>query len=106
MLHTEFTRRLIKNLRPHHIGGEQIGGELNALEAGAHRFGERAYGERFREARHTFQEDVPAGEERDQQALHHVLLPNDSLADFAQDPLHQSRVLRRGDARGHDWLLL
>ncbi len=37
------------------------------------------------QTRHAFQQNVPSGQQADQHAIYHVLLPNNDLTDFLTD---------------------
>ena len=59
------------------VGGEQIRGELHAPEGQAERVRQGRNEQRLGEAGHADQQGVPAGEQRDQHQIDHLLLPDD-----------------------------
>ena len=69
--------------RTDQVGRQQVGGELNAREIGIDRLGQRGDGQRFGQPRHAFQQDVPVGEQADQQGVDQVILSDNHLAHFA-----------------------
>ena len=75
------------------VGRHQVGGELDPVELPADRPGERLHGQRLGQAGHALDEDVPAGQQRDQQPLEQHVLADDGLLDLVQHLLH--RVGRR-----------
>src|SRR4051794_14799723 len=60
----------------------EVGGELEPFERAAERVGERLHGQRLGEARDAFEQHVPTGQERDEQALEHRLLAHDHPLDL------------------------
>jgi hypothetical protein len=52
------------------------------------------------QAGHALEQDVPAGEKPDQEALHHHLLPDDPFADLLHHGLHGSGIHGPGGQRG------
>ena len=75
------------------VGRDEVGRELDPLELAADRLGQRLDRHRLGQARDAFDEDVAAGEERDDQALQEVILADDDLLHLVQQALH------RGGAR-------
>jgi hypothetical protein len=59
------------------VGREEVRGELDPLEPRVHGACQGGDGERFGQPRHPLQEDVPSGDEPEEQPLHHALLPDD-----------------------------
>ncbi len=49
-------------------------------------------GQRLGEAGHAFEQDVPAREQADEDALDHVLLADDDLADLVEDRVHEGAL--------------
>ena len=82
-------------MRADHVGGQQVRRELDALEGRVDRLGERADGQRLGEAGHALEEDVAAGQQADQQALDHRVLPDDALAQLLRDPFRELAAGRR-----------
>ncbi len=66
----------------HDVGGHQIGRELNARILQMQDAAERAQQGGLAEAGHAFEQNMAAGEQADQDAIDHVLLADDDLADF------------------------
>ena len=86
----------IVNLCADDVGGQEIGRELDAMERGLDCRRQRADTEGFREAGHAFEQDMPIGEQADQQPVHQLFLPDDDAADFGAqsfDPAGRSRHL-------------
>ena len=68
------------------IGRQQVGRELDPGERRVHHLREGAHRQGLGQAGHALQQDVPAGQQPDEQPLHHLVLPHDHLADFGRDP--------------------
>ena len=79
----------IVDVRADDIAGHQVGRELDASVGDAQRLREAARGHRLGRARRTFQQDVPAGEQRGQHQVDRVVLPGDRLADLCPDACRQ-----------------
>ena len=67
------------------VGRQHVDRELNATEIQVDGLGDRVHEERLRQAGHTLQEQVTAGEERDHDALDDDVLADDDLADARTD---------------------
>ena len=80
LLHLEHRLVLVVNHGAHQVGGQQVGRELHALEVQVQHLGQRGDGERFGQARHAFEQDVPAREQADEQAAEQLLLAHHHLA--------------------------
>jgi len=85
-------RVLLDDVRPDDVGGHEVGGELNAAEGqlqdiseGPHREGPHHQG--LGEARDADHQAVALAEERDEQLVHHVPLPDDDLGHLAGQQL-------------------
>jgi len=65
------------------VGRHQIRGELDPAEVEIEGLGHRRDEEGLGESGHADQESVPVGEESSEDALHHVVLSDDPLFDFA-----------------------
>ena len=63
---------LVVDDRADEVGREQVGRELDARELGVDRVAERAHRERLGEAGDALEQDVPAREQADEDALDHV----------------------------------
>ena len=80
----------IVNLRADQVGRKQVRGELEAGELDVDGRGERLDRQGFGQARHAFQQDVPVGQQADDQAFDQVILADDDLADLAKKRAHKS----------------
>ena len=80
--------------RAQQIGGQQIGRKLDAAKVGRQRLGQRLDGRRLGQARHALQEDVPVGQQPDQQAGDHLLLADDGLAQLGLQTMNRFGLLR------------
>jgi hypothetical protein len=69
---------------PDEVRRDEVGGELDAAERPAEDFGERLQRQRLGEPRDPLQQDVAAGEQADEQALEHRVLPDDHASDLRQ----------------------
>ena len=67
------------------VGRQHVDRELNATEIQVNGLGDRVHEERLRQAGHTLQEQVAAGEERDHDALDDDVLADDDLTDARTD---------------------
>ena len=76
---------LVPDRRAGHVRGHEIRGELDAREPHAEDLGEGAGGERLREARVVLEQDVPVGEEPEQNELERIALADDGLFDLVED---------------------
>ena len=92
----EFLRLHIEDRRAGDVGGHQIGSELDAAEAAAEHAAQRANEQRFAQARHTFDQHMPAGKERHERAEHQFVLADVDFANLGHDTIKQrfSRRLR------------
>jgi hypothetical protein len=86
--------------RADEVGGQQIRRELDALEVGVDDRGHRVDRERLGEARHALEQHVAAGEQADEDALDHVVLADDDLADLGQHAVHEGALF--ADELVHD----
>ena len=94
----ELAGLLVVDPRADEVGRDEVGRELDPLELAADRLGEGLDGHRLGQAGHAFDEDVAAGEQRDDQPLQQVVLADDDLLHLVQQALH------RGGAVGDVWL--
>jgi hypothetical protein len=76
------------------VGGDQVGRELDAGERAAQRLGERADGQRLGQAGDAFEQDVAAGQQRDEHALEHRILAYDNALGLREHG--RQRVARLG----------
>ena len=63
--------------RANQVGRDQVGRELDAAEAAAHDLGQGFDGGRLGQARHAFEQDVAAREQRHEQAFEQAILSDD-----------------------------
>ena len=89
--------------RPNQVGRHQVRGELDPAGGAPDHLRERLHGDGFGQPRNPFQQDVPPGEQRDQQTLEQAVLADDQAFDFEQDLLdgrrHAGRELPSGLGR-------
>jgi hypothetical protein len=78
---------LVQDLGAGDVGRHQIGRELNPLEAEIQDAGERLDEQRLGKAGHARDQAVAAGEERDEDLIHHLVLSDDHLPQLVQYPL-------------------
>ena len=78
---------LVENLGAGDVRRHQVRSELDALELEIEDVGERPDQERLRQPGHAGDEAVASGEQRDQHLIDDVVLPDDDLAQFAQDAI-------------------
>ena len=79
----------VVNLRADDVGREHVRRELQPRELGVHAVGERLDGERLGEAGHALEQHVAVGQQADDQALDEHFLPDNDLAHFHQQRLHE-----------------
>ncbi len=78
LVDAEVVGPLVEDLRADDVGGEQVDGELDPGELEVDRLGERRDQQGLGQARHALEQQVPAGEQCDQEPLdHHVLADHD-----------------------------
>jgi hypothetical protein len=63
------------------IGGQQIGGELNTMEITLDALAQHLDRARLGQTGGAFDQQMPVREQRDQQAVHETVLPDDALGD-------------------------
>ena len=68
------------------VGGHQVRGELDTRERTADNPGEGLHGQRLGHSGHTFEENVPFGEQAHQNALHELILADDDALDLEDRP--------------------
>ena len=73
--------------------GHEVGRELDPLEAAAEHVARGLDGHRLGEAGNALQQDVAVGQERDEHALEHLLLPDDHALDLEQGRLERAADL-------------
>ncbi len=78
---------LVEDLGAGDVRRHQVGRELDALEVEIEDVGERLDQERLGEAGHAGDEAVAAGEQREQDLLDDLVLSDDHLPQFAEDPI-------------------
>ena len=82
------------------VRGEQVGGELNPAELRIHQPGERLGQSCLADAGHVVEQDVAAGDKRDEQVVNHLRFAADDAVEFG---LRQSDFF---DAGFHENLLV
>ena len=87
--------RFHHHVRAENVGRHQVGRELDAREVQIERLGQRAHQQRFAQARHAFQQAMPADEQARQHAVHDFVVPDDHAAD-----LLSHRVIARAKLLG------
>ena len=75
----------LEDVRADQVGGHQVGRELDALEADVQARGQRAGEERLGQAGHAFEDDMAAGEQRDERFFDQRFLADDDFFDFLPD---------------------
>ena len=73
------------HVRAENVGRHQVGRELDAVEVQVQRLGQRPHEQRLAQARHAFQQAVPADEHARQHAVHDVVVPDDHAPDLLLD---------------------
>ena len=80
---------------------------------GVNDLGQGPHGQRLGETGHAFEQDVSAGEQSDQQPLHHDILSHDALGDLGHYGANWCRINGAwcgggggGRARGHGFSLV
>jgi hypothetical protein len=97
----------VVDLRPHNIARQQVRGALDPAELRAHGLGHGLGGSGFCQARHTFQQDVPAGQEPYQQRFTKPRLAHHFRIEAAGNVRHHllcTGQFRRFDACGRTGL--
>ena len=104
----ERVRRRIVDLGADDVARQQVRRALDALEAAVDGFGDDAGGRRLGQPGNALDQDVPAGQQADQQRLAQILLSDDlrreRIADRADDALRLGDVLADPDADLRAWL--
>ena len=75
------------------VGGQHVRRELNPLEAEIDASGQRFEGERFCQAGHAFEKDVAIGDQRNEQAVEQLLLPDNHPCHLLLQRAHPCRTL-------------
>ena len=88
-VHVERGRGLVEDLRAEDVGRQEVDRELHAAELQVDGPGHGADQQRLGQSGHALQEQVSAGEQRDQHALDHLFLTDDDLAGEAANVVHQ-----------------
>ena len=78
----KFTGARVVNLGADHVSGKEVRGKLNAFERQMQRSGECANGKGFGESGRALQQDMPAGEQADQQAVDEISLADEDASDL------------------------
>src|SRR5205807_2620429 len=101
LLRIELLGLLVEHHGPDHVRGQQVRRELDSGERDAKAFGHRAHRQRLGEPGHAFEQDVPARQQADEQALDHQVLRHDPLCHLARDRLAEHRVAGLRRPSGH-----
>ncbi len=83
---------LIVDHRADQIGRQQVGCELDARERGVDDLRQCLDRQRLCEAGNALEQDVAAGQQTDEEPLHHYVLAHQSAGDFLHDPLHRRGI--------------
>ena len=67
------------------VGRHQVGRELDAVEVERDGVGQRPHQQRLAQARHAFQQRMPADEQAGQDAVDDLVVADDDLGDLALD---------------------
>ena len=82
--------RFREDFRAGDVGGHQVRRELNPLELEVENAGDGFHQQGLRQARGTGQQAMPTGQQREQELLHHVALPDKDLAEFRGEAITSS----------------
>ncbi len=85
----ELPRALVVDARADDVRGHQVRGELDPLELAADRLRERLDRHRLGEPGDALDEQVPAGQQRDEHALQQAVLAHDRLLDLVERGLER-----------------
>ncbi len=88
---TNSPSRWSKTLTPEDVARQEIARELNATQLAPHGLGESAGQRRLADAGHVLDEDVPAGEQRDERQLDRLWLSLEGLLDGRAPKLQEKR---------------
>ncbi|BDZ57414.1 hypothetical protein GCM10025872_10710 [Barrientosiimonas endolithica] len=80
----ELAARLVEDVRPGQVRGQQVGGELGAGEAQPERLGDGARGEGLAQAGEVLEQHVPAGQDGREHQLERASLAHDHLLDLVE----------------------
>ena len=80
-------RILLDDVRAGDVRGHQVGRELDAAELQPERRGDGAHHQRLRRAGQAGDQAMPADEQRDQDLLQDLVLPDDDLANLLEDAI-------------------
>ena len=84
---------LVEDAHAGDVAGQQVGGELDAREAAVDRAGQRLGEERLADARVVLDDDVAAGQQRDDAGLDDLVLAEDDRRDVGGDAVRPVRDL-------------
>ncbi len=84
---------LVVDDRADEVGRQEVGRELHPRELGVDGVADGAHGERLGQSRHALEQHVAAGEQADQDALDHVALTDDDLADLGHQIIDEGALL-------------
>ena len=91
--------------RADEVGRHEVGRELDALERAAEHARGGADRERLGQAGDALDQQVPAGEQADEHALEHLILPGDHALHLEQGSLDRLTAFARGVEAGKTALL-
>ena len=83
LVQRERARRHVEDVGADDVGGHQVGRALHALKLQPHDARERADRQRLGQARHALEQRVAAADDRQQQQIDHLGLPDDDLGELA-----------------------
>ncbi len=92
LVHGELTGLDVVHLGAHQVRRQQVGRELDARKAGLDGLGHGLDQQGLGQAGHAFQQDVAVGQQRDQDALDHGLLPHHDGVDVGQEVVQKERL--------------
>ena len=75
------------------VGRQQVGRELHTVVFCIDQLSQRLYRQRFCQSRHTFQQDMPVGQQSDQQRFHQMFLAYDHFIHSGEKGLRESALL-------------
>jgi len=84
------------------VGRQEVGRELDARELGVDGVTQRADRQRLGQAGYTFEQHVAARQQADEDALDHVLLTDDDLADLVHEAVGEGALLGHELVQGAD----
>ena len=83
LMEGEGARRHVEDVGADDVGGHEVGSALHALELQPHDVGQRPHRQRLRQAGNTFEQRMPAADDRQQQQIDHLGLPDNDPGELA-----------------------